>query len=136
VARVPVPTQRERVDYSLERRATLRQVHLGKRSPDSVCDASPYLLRAAEWNGQRSGRECPLCRKVEILLVAYVYGDELGTGSGQTASVGELRALAVEHSELKVWVVEVCPGCEWNHLVQTFVLGHAGPAARARRRSV
>jgi hypothetical protein len=134
--RIPVPTQRERVDYALERRALLRRVHLGKVSPDEVCDATPYLLRAAEWNGQRSGRDCPLCKRAEILLVPYVYGDELGSGSGQTANVGELCLMAQDYAEIKVYVVEVCPRCEWNHLVETFVLGHAQEKVKPRRRSV
>jgi hypothetical protein len=134
--RAKVPTQRDHVDHALERRATLRQLHLGKISPDSVCDASPYLLRAAEWNGQASGRDCPVCRRAEIVLVAYVYGDELGTGSGQTANVGELCAMAEHYANLKVWVVEVCPRCEWNHLIETFTLGHEGEAVLRRRRSV
>jgi hypothetical protein len=131
-----VPTQREHVDHALERRNTLRKLHLGKISPASVCDASPYLLRAAEWNGQQTDRDCPVCRRSQIVLVAYVYGDELGTGAGQTASVGELCQLAQDYSALKVWVVEVCLRCEWNHLIETFTLGHAREAVRPRRRSV
>ena len=35
----------------------------------------------------------------------------------------ELAKLASRSAERVCYVVEVCPGCSWNHLVRTFALG-------------
>ena len=40
-------TQRGLVDYALQRRALLAQVMAGRTGVTDVCDASPYLIRAA-----------------------------------------------------------------------------------------
>ena len=42
--------------------------------------------------------------------------------------------MAREHAEFSVYVVEVCTGCGWNHLVVSFVLGDGVPRQRSRRR--
>ena len=56
----------------------------------------------------------------------YVYGDELRTASGQAKSVAELHRMGMDHHEFKVYVVEVCRSCGWNHLALSFVLGRDG----------
>ena len=55
-------TQRQVVDYALQRRALLAEVYAGRVGRE-VCDASPYLLRAAKFHGEPSERTCPVCRK-------------------------------------------------------------------------
>ncbi len=35
--------------------------------------------------------------------------------------------MAHEYEEFRVYVVEVCQGCSWNHLTVSFVLGNGGP---------
>ena len=57
-----------------------------------------------------------------------MFGDELGQYSGRIKSPAELEPMAREHGEFRVYVVEVCPGCGWNHLVLSFVLGDGVPA--------
>jgi hypothetical protein len=42
-----VRTQRQVVDYALQRRALLAEVYSGRVGVMEVCDANPYLLRAA-----------------------------------------------------------------------------------------
>ena len=49
--------------------------------PDSgcdVCDASPYLQRAAREWGLRTERVCPVCRREPVWEIAGVYGEALG----------------------------------------------------------
>lgn len=142
-------SQRAVVDYGLARRAALTALRgTGSTFREDVCDAHPYLLRAARHHGEPTGRDCPVCRSGGLMQVSYVYGDELGQYSGRVKSARELEEMAHEHGEFRVYVVEVCAGglvgtvgpssgCGWNHLVQSYVLGdgvsrRAGAAGRQR----
>ncbi len=136
-----VEARRAVIDYSLVRRATLVSLARGATAASEVCDAHPYLLRAARHHGEATARSCPVCRREELRNVTYVYGDELGPYSGRVKSTAELATMAREHGEFRVYVVEVCQACGWNHLKTSYVLGDAarrraagaGPRARARR---
>lgn len=127
-------SQRAVVSYGLQRRATLQGLFRGAVSATDVCDADPYLLRAAEHHGEESDRPCPVCRKTLLTHVTYVFGDELGQYSGRIRATRELEAMAREHGEFQVYVVEVCRRCEWNHLALSYVLGDGVPRERPRRR--
>ena len=118
-------TQRQVVDYSLRRRALLRDVYSGRLGTYEVCDASPYLLSAARFHGEPTDERCPVCRRENLTHVHYIYGDELKQSAGQARSREELPALARSVQEIQVYVVEVCRGCGWNHLVEQFLLGRA-----------
>jgi hypothetical protein len=127
------------IDYALARRATLADLFAGRVSTIEVCDAHPYLLRAAKYHGQTTERPCPVCRRERLTDVTYVYGDELREASGRARAVRDLAALSARHTELNVYVVEVCRGCSWNHLMTSFVVGSGAsgdvvrdPAAGAR----
>jgi Family of unknown function (DUF5318) len=120
---VPMRVQRQLVDYSLRRRALLRDVYAGLVSPYEVCDASPYLKNAAKYHGERTEIRCPICRRENLTLVHYVYGDELRHAAGQARSRADLPALAERLPEFQVYVVEVCRGCDWNLLVEQYVMG-------------
>jgi hypothetical protein len=122
-------TQRQLVDYSLKRRALLREIYAGLISLYEVCDASPYLKNAARFHGERTEIRCPICRRENLTLVHYVYGDELRHSAGQARSRGELPALAERLPEFQVYVVEVCRGCDWNLLVEQYVMGSGGRAS-------
>jgi Family of unknown function (DUF5318) len=124
-------TQRQFVDYSLKRRALLRDVYAGLVSAYEVCDASPYLKNAAKFHGDPTESRCPICRRENLTLVHYVYGDELRHAAGQARSRAELPALAERLPEFEVYVVEVCRGCDWNLLVEQFVLGTGAVEAEA-----
>ena len=78
-----VPGRRSVVDYALQRRALLAEVHAGRTGLFEVCDASPYLSRAARYHGEPTDSPCPICRRERLTLVSYVYGDGLGPVSGQ-----------------------------------------------------
>lgn len=116
-------TQRQVVDYSLQKRAVLRDVHSGRVGALEVCDASPYLKNAALFHGEPTDERCPVCRRDNVTLVHYIYGDELKHAAGQARKLAELPALAMTLREFQVFVVEVCRSCAWNHLAEQYVLG-------------
>ena len=128
---VRVRTQRQTVDYALQRRALLAEVYSGRVGVTEVCDANPYLLRAAKFHGEPSSATCPVCRKEPLTLVSWVYGDQLKHASGSARATEELAKMATLFEEFSVYVVEVCRTCSWNHLVQSYVLGT--PGLRSRR---
>jgi hypothetical protein len=106
------------VDYALQRRVALADLYAGRTTTLDVCDA--------RYHGEPTELSCPVCRKERLTNVHYVYGDELRTTSGQAKSVTELHRMGMDHREFKVYVVEVCRSCGWNHLVLSFVLGRDG----------
>jgi hypothetical protein len=130
-----VRTQRQLIDYALHRRAVLRDVYSGRTGTNEVCDASPYLVRAAKYFGEATETPCPVCRRENVWLVHYIYGDELKHSAGQARPRAELPVLAMSYGEFDVYVVEVCRVCNWNHLVQKYTLGRAGLPAGDRRRA-
>jgi hypothetical protein len=119
-------TQRQVVDYSLQKRALLREVFSGRVGTYEVCDASPYLKNAARFHGESTEQRCPICRRENLTLVHYIYGDELKQSAGQARTRAELPVLAMTFREFQVYVVEVCRACDWNHLVEQFLLGRDG----------
>jgi hypothetical protein len=126
-------SQRSVIDYSLARRATLEELFGGGATTMDVCDAHPYLLRAAKFHGESTERLCPVCRRDKLTHVTYVYGEELGQYSGRIKTRAELAIMEREHGEFRVYVVEVCQSCSWNHLTLSYVLGD-GAARRLPRR--
>jgi hypothetical protein len=128
------------IDYALARRATLADLARGVVSRRDVCDAHPDLLRAARHHGEATDRQCPLCRSPRPLVhVTYVYGDELRESSGRARAQSELVALSQLHADLRVYVVEVCRDCSWNHLSSSFGIGTEEPESvggRPERRAV
>jgi hypothetical protein len=90
------------------------------------------LLRAAKFHGKLSPVTCPICRKEQLTLVSWVFGDHLGAVSGSARTAEELVMLASRFEEFSVHVVEVCRTCSWNHLVKSYVLGAARPPKGTR----
>jgi hypothetical protein len=121
------------IDYALARRATLTALFSGGATTSDVCDAHPYLLRAAKYHGQPTSRSCPVCRRELLTEVTYVYGDELGQYSGRVKSPREIEEMAHSSGEVHVYVVEVCRNCEWNHLTRSYVVGDGVPRRPPRR---
>ncbi len=116
------------VDYTLAKRAALRELRFGALSRADVCDAHPELLRAARNVGEETSQPCPVCRQRHLVRVNYVFGDALRQDSGRVWPSAGLLALHRSVEEFACYVVEVCTGCSWNHLVQRYLLGrrHAG----------
>ena len=123
-----VKDRRHVVDYALQRRALLADLYAGRASATDVCDAHPYLQRAAKYHGEQSEAPCPACRKARLVHVNYVYGDQLKAINGQAKTIAELQTMVVDYAEFRVYTVEVCRACGWNHLTTSFVLGRGGLA--------
>src|SRR3984957_9375092 len=111
--------RRSVVDYALARRATLASVLSGRTTVTDVCDAHPYLLRAARFHGEATEVDCPICRNAKLTHVTYVYGDELGQYEGRVKQGRELDEMATEYGEFKGYVGEACQSCAWNPLALT-----------------
>ena len=60
--------------------------------------------------------------------------EELGKYEGRVKQGPELAEMASEYGEFRVYVVEVCQSCAWNHLASSYVLGTGEPRTRRGRR--
>lgn len=128
--------ERERVDYLLARRSLLAELFGGKIPPSEVCDAHPYLLRAAKHHGVPTTRDCPVCRREKLIEVTYVYADKLKESSGAARAPGSIDRIARDYGPIAVYEVEVCSECGWNHLVTSFRAGEPdSPPAPKRTRA-
>jgi hypothetical protein len=112
-------TPREVINYALQRRSSIQAWKTGRVLKTDLCDADPYLKKAAQFHGVTTSRICPVC-EIEI---SYVFGKELGPFSGRIKSPHDLLRMSKEHGQIKVFVVEVCQGCSWNHVYSSYVLG-------------
>jgi len=108
------------VDYTLAKRALLRDARCGLLSIADLCDAHPELMRAARYVGEPTASDCPVCEKEKLVLLAYVYGDGLKQDNGRVWSIEMGLKLASAHEGARCYVVEVCRNCQWNHLHETF----------------
>ena len=120
---------REVINYSLQRRASVENLKSGRVLKTDLCDADTYLKKAARFHGVKTTRTCPVCEIVDLVEISYVFGKELGPFSGRIKNPQELLRMSKEHGQIKVFVVEVCQGCSWNHVYSSYVLGDG----RARR---
>lgn len=111
------------VDHRLVRRALLSEYRKGRLAQHQVCDAHPELLRAARALGEETRVECPICQKERVVLVTYVFGPKLPAHGRCVSQPGELGRLNRRSETLTAYVVEVCRGCGWNHLLRGFNLG-------------
>lgn len=101
----------------------IREFHKGRLSRPEVCDAHPELLRAAHNVGQPTAEDCPICEEAKVVHVTYVFGNRLPPSGRCITSQGELAKLSRGARQLACYVVEVCPGCSWNHLARSFRVG-------------
>ena len=125
---------RDVVSFALARRSALERMRRGGAFNSDYCDADPGLLRAAKYHGEATDRGCPVCRRPELVEVTWVYGAQLGPLSGSARAQAQLPGMAHEHGRFKVYVVEVCRQCSWNHLVISFILGDGRPRTLGRSR--
>jgi len=126
---------RDVIDYALTRRSVLVELFRGSSHYSDACDADPYLRRAAKFHGEKTSRNCPVCRRKELVELRYTFGDELGQYSGRIKSVEEIKEMAGLIGEFRVYTVEICLDCGWNHLVNSYLLGdgvHRKPPRRVR----
>jgi Family of unknown function (DUF5318) len=128
-------SQREVIDYALKRRSTLQALKRPGRSlaRHDACDADPLLIRAAKYHGEPASGPCPVCDSTEMVVLSYVFGEQLGQYSGRIKRTAELEEMAHEFGEFKVVVVEVCPACGWNHMILSYLLGDGRKRKPPRR---
>jgi Family of unknown function (DUF5318) len=128
-------SQREVIDYALQRRSTLEALQRPDRrlAKADACDADPMLVRAAKHHGEPAEAPCPICQCRDMVLLHYVFGDQLGQYSGRIKRTSELEEMAHSFGEFKVVVVEVCPSCSWNHMIMSYLLGDGKKRKPPRR---
>lgn len=112
-----------RVDYRLVRRHTVDEFHRGRLSRLDVCDAQPELLRAARNLGRSASQPCPICEDENLVTVSFVFGPRLPAHGRAVSSAREMAKLRSRRDPAHCYVVEVCPDCAWNHLLQAFSVG-------------
>ena len=113
------------VDYRLTRQAVVRDYRKGRLSRLDVCDAHPELQRAASGAGTPTDEPCPICEEESLALVTYAFGPRLPAGGRCVTTAREMAELARGRVQVACYVVEVCPGCAWNHLTRVFHVGGA-----------
>jgi hypothetical protein len=117
-----------RIDYRMQRRASLRDVRSGLRSAADVCDAHPDLVRAGVHIGSPVDEDCPVCDDRDHLRqVTYVFGRrDRRDRSGRAVPRASLARQLERHGDLTVYTVEVCTACHWHHLIESYQLVHDG----------
>lgn len=111
------------VDYRLARQSLIAQYRSGRIARNEVCDAHAELRRNASAVGLASDRPCPICEAADLVLVTYVFGPRLPASGRCMSKSGELDGIARRKGNFTAYVVEVCTGCWWNHLMRSFPLG-------------
>ena len=110
------------IDYRLSRQHTLMQWRSGELSRLQVCDAQSELRRNAVHCGTATVERCPICEEHDLAHVTYVFGPRLPSHGRCVTSAAEHARLAQRKGEFTGYVVEVCAGCGWNHLVRSYLL--------------
>jgi hypothetical protein len=124
-----------RVDYSLARRAVLRDYHSGQVSRFEICDAHPDLLRAARYSGEKVSEACPVCDGGPLVLVSYAFSDSFPKrDNGKVWSRTDLAPL-LKLRDARLYTVEVCLDCSWNHVLSQVTFAGRRSTRRPRRAS-
>jgi len=110
------------VDYRLARNSVVSEYRKGRLSRLDICDAHPDLLRAAEGVGDETRELCPICEEANVRLVTYVFGQRLPPSGVCVSSKQEMGRVTRTAKQVTCYVVEVCPGCSWNHLARSFAI--------------
>ena len=107
------------IDHSLQKKQLLQRWRAGEISRKSICDADARLVAAARFHGRKPQYTCPVCRKDDLHLVFWIFGENLGRRSGSACGEKELSAIVSEYGSCTVKEVEVCPDCKWSFLTRT-----------------
>jgi hypothetical protein len=124
---------REVIDYGLQRRAALTQVARGRMYREEICDADPNLRKTSRWHGIVTNRFCAVCKIEKLREISYVFSKELGPFSGRIKKPQEITEMASNFGQIRVFVVEICELCGWNHLHSSYVVGDGNPRKPLRK---
>ncbi|MEZ5321415.1 MAG: DUF5318 family protein [Microthrixaceae bacterium] len=111
------------VDYRLDRRRVLRAWRNGEVGTDDICDAQRELLRVARDYSVAAGRPCPVCDERTLRNVRYLFGPRLGPAGRCVRSDREIERIVTRAGSYRYYLIEVCTGCRWNHLLGIFPVG-------------
>ena len=107
-----------RIEYRLIRESIVKEYRRGRLGRPEVCDAQPELLRVAKNLGRETDTECPICEHEQLVHVTFAFGPVLPPGGLPLADLRDLgRRAARGSADVACYVVEVCTGCAWNHLL-------------------
>ena len=122
------------IDFRMLRRAYLARVHAGDVPHHDACDASTDLVRAAEHYGTQRRASCPLCGQQDLRNVTYLFGPRLPRSGRCITNSRQLHEVGSRPERFVGYVVEVCIGCRWNHLLSANPYGGRGSRSRERSR--
>jgi hypothetical protein len=125
------PPRPGRIEYKLMRESIVREYRRGRLGRPEVCDAQPELLRVARNLGRETSTLCPICEETNLVHVSFAFGPGL-PASGRALAAGDLAKVTRRGNDYECYVVEVCAGCGWNHLLRMFPVGSAPARGRAR----
>ena len=111
------------VDYRLDRRRLLRAVRAGEVDREEVCDAQIELMRVGKEYSRAASTPCPICAERSLKHVRFVFGPRLPAAGRCITSAKELQRLGERPGDYRCYLVEVCIGCRWNHLLSSYLLG-------------
>ena len=108
------------VDHRMARNALVDEYRRGRLAQHDVCDAHPELRRAAEHISRKTTEICPICADRFLVLVTYAFGPHLPKSGYAIEDRADMDKVRRTTTECTCYVIEVCAGCGWNHLLQTF----------------
>jgi hypothetical protein len=108
------------VDHRIARNALVAEYERGRLARHEVCDAHPELRRAAEHISRKTTQVCPICEDRFLVLVTYAFGPHLPKSGYAIEDRADMDKVRRTTTECTCYVIEVCVGCGWNHLLQTF----------------
>jgi Family of unknown function (DUF5318) len=118
------------VDHRLSRQHLINEYRRGRLAQNQVCDAHPELVRAAQFIGETSRVDCPICEAAKVSLVTYVFGPRLPAHGKCVYNRRDMHELNRRSDDLKAYIVEVCGSCRWHHLLRVVPVGGARRPAR------
>lgn len=110
-------------------RAVLSDFRAGRVCRTDICDAHPELMRAARNVGEVCAEPCPVCSASRLVLVAYAFSSDLKRDNGRVWPRHDLAGL-VKLRDARLYTVEVCLECSWNHLRTAVLCGSDGSRGR------
>lgn len=105
------------LDLRLLRVRALAELAAGRLEPGELCDATNELVDAACSFGTELRDPCPVCARPGLRRVSYGFGRGLPPSGQVIGGLIQFEDLA-SVSEASVCVVEVCPSCRWNFLIE------------------
>ncbi|MEJ4113082.1 DUF5318 family protein [Corynebacterium kroppenstedtii] len=122
----------ETKNHELDRQRLLAEYRRGEISAADLRQSSRWLIGAADFHGEPQDRRCPLCGKMSLKNVVWIFGDNLGKIAGTARSRREVDALAATYGDITAHIVEVCVHCRWNVLLREMLVDAESGASEPR----